>query len=395
MGSNAIIAIVVGAIVVIVGFSLWPVLNGASNNLYSYFRNSCDDGSGNRFTRAYRGYPGPSAASFDFTPLTGGSGGNWPSLKGLIPPTAAIANADINGKFTYTVSSGVFTQRQVGQTPGITTLSFPALVSYLDPLLLGPIVLDQTLWESATSYNGVVQSFVGGSTYVNGAIYYDANVGELRFIHRNAFHPSVGGAASPNEYDVANGIHGGKGVSVTGNGGECEVSGINLPGSAGLYNEQGDLVYTNSGSTSLSDVTIPSPFAWIEVADILKRFSGINNLLLTILPVISIAGFLGVSGAKLYTYGKGASDIGSAISTSIFTLIAIVVAMVIAGPIMGSLVDANQVVESGQYQVNNSFGNIISLLFSMIPIIYVAGLVTLVGLQAKAALMGGKGGGGM
>ena len=136
-------------------------------------------------------------------------------------------------------------------------------------------------------------------------------------------------------------------------------------------------------------------YKWIKVAEILRRFSGINNLLLTILPVISIAGFLGISGAKLYSYGKGASNIGSAISTSIFTLIAIVVAMVIAGPIMGSLVDANQVVASGQYQVNSAFGNIISLLFSMIPIIYVAGLVTLVGLQAKSALMGGKGGSSM
>ena len=55
MGSNMIIAIVVGAILVIVGFSLWPVLNGATNSLFSYFRDSCDDGNGNRFTKAYTG----------------------------------------------------------------------------------------------------------------------------------------------------------------------------------------------------------------------------------------------------------------------------------------------------------------------------------------------------
>ena len=135
-------------------------------------------------------------------------------------------------------------------------------------------------------------------------------------------------------------------------------------------------------------------YQWIEVAAVLKRFSGINNLLLTILPVVSIAGFLGISGARLYSYGRGTSSIGTSISGSVFTLIAIVVAMIIAGPIMGSLVDANQVVESGQYQVNGSFGNIISLLFAMIPIIYVAGLVTLVGLQARSALMGKAGGSG-
>ena len=80
-------------------------------------------------------------------------------------------------------------------------------------------------------------------------------------------------------------------------------------------------------------------------------------------------------------------------STSLFTLMAIVIALVIAGPVIGSLVEANLVVESGQYQINSAFGNIVTLLFAnVIPIIYVAGLVTLVGLQAKAALMGGKGG---
>ena len=42
-----------GVVVVIVAFALWPVLNGATNGLYSYFRNSCDDGNGNRYLRAY------------------------------------------------------------------------------------------------------------------------------------------------------------------------------------------------------------------------------------------------------------------------------------------------------------------------------------------------------
>ena len=270
MGSNAIIAIVVGAIVVIVGFSLWPVLNGASNNLYSYFRDSCDDGSGNRFLKVY---------------------------------------AEVSGT----------------TEPG------------------------------------------------------------------------------DNEYNSETGIHGGPGVGITANTTTktlCRYAALSSISAASgatiaLYNEQGNAVANGVAVVTAGVVTgdLSTPNNFVAVAEILRRFSGINNLLLTILPVISIAGFLGISGAKLYSYGKGASNIGSAISTSIFTLIAIVVAMVIAGPIMGSLVDANQVVSSGQYQVNSAFGNIISLLFSMIPIIYVAGLVTLVGLQAKSALMGNKSGG--
>ena len=257
MGSNAIIAIVVGAIVVIVGFNLWPVLNAASNNLYSYFQDSCDDGNGNRFTKIYK--------------------------------------------------------------------------------------------ESADN------------------------------------------SPDNNEYYPTDGIHGGSGVNLSATSATVFTCvgtfPVALTSTAPLYNEQGNQVAGAAVATGAQ--TLGGTNEWIKVADMLKRFSGINNLLLTILPVISIAGFLGVSGAKLYTYGKGASNIGSAISTSIFTLIAVVVAMVIAGPILSSVVDANQVVVSGQYQVNGAFANIITLLFAMIPIIYVAGLVTLVGLQAKSALMGG------
>ena len=231
MGSNAIIAIVVGAIVVIVGFNLWPVLNAASNNLYSYFQDSCDDGNGNRFTKLY--------------------------------------------------------------------------------------VADNT------------------------------------------------GSYGSQGYNTEDAIHGGSGANLRVTSGTVATCTATLAASVAaplpaLYNEQGEQVGTALAATAGATQVLLTPYEWIEVAAMLQRFSGINNLLLTILPVISIAGFLGVSGAKLYTYGKGASNIGSAISTSIFTLIAVVVAMVIAGPILGSVVDANSVVVSGQYEVNGAFANIIT-----------------------------------
>ena len=276
MGSNTIIAIVVGAILVIVGFALWPVLNGASNSLYSYFRDSCDDGNGNRFLRAYVG------------------------------DDASIAPVD------------------------------PDSMTY----------------------------------------YYNAR------------------------------LHGGPGNPITGSASVCTASvpDVTINEDYRYYNEQGDLLGTAATPATLvavstgflrhndtggdATINLESPYVFIQVAPILQRFSGINNLLLTVIPVVSVAGFLGISGAKLYAYGKGTSSIGSSISTSIFTLIGIVVAMVIAGPIMASLVDAHQVVNSGQYQVNGTFGTILTLLFAMIPVVYIAGLVTLVGLQARAALMG-------
>ena len=210
---------------------------------------------------------------------------------------------------------------------------------------------------------------------------------------RSCTQGATGSVLTNTQYSTDKAIHGGSGATLsrtTAPATTCQGS-LEYPANAVFYNEQGEVVQTAAPATAATTATVvvlSTPFNWVEVATMLKRFSGINNLLLTILPVISIAGFLGVSGAKLYTYGKGASNIGSAISTSIFTLIAVVVAMVIAGPILGSVVDANQVVASGQYQVNGAFANIITLLFAMIPVIYVAGLVTLVGLQAKSALMG-------
>ena len=108
-------------------------------------------------------------------------------------------------------------------------------------------------------------------------------------------------------------------------GRDCSFTGEHLNADDVLFNEYGNHIFTATAAVDASTVQA-LPYEWIEVADILKRFSGINNLLLTILPVIiSIAGFLGISGAKLYSYGKGASNIGSALSTSIFTLMAIVV----------------------------------------------------------------------
>ena len=94
-GSSPIIAIVVGAIVVIAGFSLWPVLNASSNNLYSYFRDSCDDGSGNRFLRGYVEHTGANPASITRTAL---SGGNWGLYEGY---DAQSLPSNTDGAFKY------------------------------------------------------------------------------------------------------------------------------------------------------------------------------------------------------------------------------------------------------------------------------------------------------
>ena len=124
MTSNAIPAIVVGAIVVIVGFSLWPVLNASSNNLYSYFRDSCADGSGNRFLRGYVEHTGANPASITRTAL---SGGNW----GLYEGYAQSLPSNTDGAFSYEGdASGTarFRQNQGGVS---TYQTFAEVVLYI------------------------------------------------------------------------------------------------------------------------------------------------------------------------------------------------------------------------------------------------------------------------
>ena len=259
MGNNTITAVVVGALIVVVAFSLWPILNGATNSLYAYFRDSCDDGSGNRFLAVYEG----------------------------------VATGNPN----------------------------------------------------STQYNTDTQ------------------------------------------------IHGGSGAELgKGTGTLCTATfGAALATSATLYDEHGESVGT---AVAAAAQPLAASYVWVEVAGVLNFFSGINNILLAIIPVVSIGGFLGISGAKLYSYGRSTGgNIASHLSGSVFTLVALIITIIIAPVIMDSLIGANQVVESGQYRINNQFGTILELLFGAIPLLYIAGLVGLIGMQARSALMGNKGGG--
>ena len=368
MGSNTIIAIVVGAILVIVGFALWPVLNGASNSLYSYFQNSCvaDGGAGYRFTKVYVGNDAASLPSLldskEYYTDSGVHGGAGSAVsEDRVQSGRASGAVDEDCEVTVTIPEDIITYYEyfnTGSNPTIAPANTPISGHSLD------------------IYNE-----------------YGDNVGSLTVTLEAPFDAVL-------NTQILGYIKIPKGTSII-----VEEIGSNIPFSASDI-ETGDplgqtytrtnVIRTTTGApTIVAEITEWSGYQWIKVAPMLDRFAGINNLLLTVIPVVSIAGFLGISGAKLYSYGKGTSSIGSSISTSVFTLIGIVIAMVIAGPVLGQAVAANQVVVSGQYEVNGTFGNIISLLFAMIPVIYIAGLVTLVGLQARTALMGGKSDGSM
>ena len=154
-----------------------------------------------------------------------------------------------------------------------------------------------------------------------------------------------------------------------------------------MYNEFGELIYTASAAVAAAtSTTLGTGFVWKPVAAVFKTFGGINTLLTTLMPIVSFAGFLGISGITLWKSTQGAGSLGGAVMTSIITLVAIVISLEIAPRIFEGLIDANSVITSGQFEVNGGFGNILTLIMGLFPVIYIAGLVSIVGIQAKTAL---------
>ena len=307
MGNNTITAVVVGALIVVVAFSLWPILNGATNSLFAYFRDSCDDGGGSRFLAVYAGIDDFTAnKQYQFNTNTQTHGG---SGVGLTP--------DSND---YCVGSTNFGDAaEYGAAEGVVDAA--GVIANRD--------------ATDTDAKSVTVQFYNE---------YGESLGHRRFL----------GA-----------------VTNAGTGSSRAADSINYIVTTGTVGHQ-----------------------YVEVAGVLNFFSGINNILLAIIPVVSIGGFLGISGAKLYSYGRSTGgNIASHLSGSVFTLVALIITIIIAPVIMDSLIGANQVVESGQYRINNQFGTILELLFGAIPLLYIAGLVGLIGMQARSALMGNKGGG--
>ena len=303
MGNNTITAVVVGALIVVVAFSLWPILNGATNSLYAYFRDSCDDGSGGRFLAVYEGINTgkPTTTQYNIADKIHGGAG------------LSVGKATTG---TACAGTGAFRTVNSNANDGVAGLTEAELGEALE-----------------RTYN-----------------FYDE--------HGN----SVGS--------------GDFGVTV------LAAASVSTSAVAGEMTD--DIEYKSADT-----------FEYVKVAGVLNFFSGINNILLAIIPVVSIGGFLGISGAKLYSYGRSAGgNIASHLSGSVFTLVALIITIIIAPVIMDSLIGANQVVVSGQYQINNQFGTILELLFGAIPLLYIAGLVGLIGMQARSALMGNKGGGG-
>ena len=168
----------------------------------------------------------------------------------------------------------------------------------------------------------------------------------------------------------------------------CEVAVTGTTGTAAkLYSEHGEMVsssQTTAGAIVAADWKSTSK--WTEPYAVLAQYGGISTLVLSILPILSVTGFLGMSAANLYKYTRGdAGSIQGIVTQTIGTLLVVIIGLYLAPTIFQFLQDAFAVSEGNRFTIMGRFNTIIVLVFSFVPVIFCAGLLVMFGQQGMSA----------
>ena len=175
-------------------------------------------------------------------------------------------------------------------------------------------------------------------------------------------------------------------VSETGTD-ECTFTAGTAPVTAKFYTEHGELVVNGLDTANTFATTDwEGTDKWREPYEVLQQYSGISTLVLSILPILSVTGFLGMSAANLYKYTRGdAGSIQGIVTQTIGTLLVVIIGLYLAPTIFQFLQDAFAVSEGNRYTIMGRFNTIIVLVFSFVPVIFCAGLLVMFGQQGMSA----------
>ena len=188
------------------------------------------------------------------------------------------------------------------------------------------------------------------------------------------------------QYDTTNDIFGGRGVKLTNSSGGCgyparTAAQTGLTGDTiVLYNEQADQVATvtaSSGALAAASLSNSDGYRWYQPADLLGDFIGVIRVLVSLSPIIVVAGFLTLASIGLIKYGMGTGQGGlsGAISGAVGSLILNIVVMYLSPIGMSAVVEAGATTQTGALAVNEEFSGIQRLLFSVIPLIMIATVI--------------------
>ena len=127
---------------------------------------------------------------------------------------------------------------------------------------------------------------------------------------------------------------------------------------------------------------------WKVPADYLLAYGGITRLILSVLPVLVVALFLGVTAHSIYSFAQGTTGLQQTITRSIAGLL-VTIAGLYLGPIVLDFIDGvYDITAPGRLSVMAMFGTIIRLVLGFFPVVYTAGLLGLFAAQGALRMSG-------
>ena len=187
----------------------------------------------------------------------------------------------------------------------------------------------------------------------------------------------------------------------------AEQTGVQLNGadiatsSYNVLSEHGVKVTTVTVATAgtVPAQTFGTTDKWLPPLSVLAAYGGISRLILSILPILAVTGFLGISASNIFSYVRGSSGIQSVVVSSISGLVITMVGIYLAPTIMGFLNDVYLTSSDGRLEIMQQFQAIISLVLGFTPVIYNTGLLAMFAFQGFKAYQdirsARSGGGGM
>ena len=193
--------------------------------------------------------------------------------------------------------------------------------------------------------------------------------------------------------------------------GHCEVNGTTT---VRLHNDAGtqvgavtektgskckvDAAITGTGALTENDTSVSvasneiTGGTWVTPSQTLSRFGSINRTVISILPLVVVIGFMASAGLSAIA---GQGNIGGIIRGEVGALIFVLIAISLGPVIFDTLGDASNVVEGDTLSVTKEFGSIQTLILGFVPVVFVLGIIAMVGYRGYGAYSSMRGKGGM
>ena len=152
-----------------------------------------------------------------------------------------------------------------------------------------------------------------------------------------------------------------------------------------VVDEHGEELGTATGSsseTTWTSTAVNTTGGKVEKPLEVTRFlSDLSQLIVRIIPILSVVSFLALTASSLFSYSLGAStgDVTRMIGIAIGGLIGIVVVLNLAPTLFDGLNDAYLWTSTDRLTIMEQFGEIVRVIVRFVPVIFTASILTVVG----------------